>query len=374
MMRRGADRLVLVATLLVIAVLVGLAVLVTVTHQQAIQDVQKRFHDRAAVSASVTQAVFSVSLQGMQAQANAALGGRRISPKALRKITSDGSLAYAEVLDDHGRVLASTPNAPRQRVLSHPAYVRQASGGTAAFSDVYGSPDSSDQVVEWAIPFSVNPGRRVEILAIRVSRLSDLVASILSRLPTLRQGDAALIDSKGMILGSPTPGLNPGDHLPDAALLKAATGASQGDYTSGGMDRRFASSRLAGTPWKVVLAADHDVLYAEANGARRTVPWVVFALLALVAIAGLFLLRRATRASADIARREASRRYALEINDNVIQRLTVAKLAMETGHEEVGLERISETLREAQRLVSELIGDRELESGDLRRSEKVTSS
>ena len=116
------------------------------------------------------------------------------------------------------------------------------------------------------------------------------------------------------------------------------------------------------------------MLYAEANGVRRTVPWIVFALLALTSIAGLILLRRATRASADIARREASRRYALEINDNVIQRLTVAKLALETGHEEVGLERITETLLEAQRLVSELIGDRPVESGDLRRKEKVTSS
>jgi hypothetical protein len=373
-MRRGADRLVLVATVIVVLVLAGLAVLVTVTHQQAIRDIQKRFHDRATVSASVTEAVFSVSMQGTQAQANSTLGDKKVSPRALERIARAGSLAYAEVLDDHGRVIASTKGAPRERALSRPGYVRRALAGSAALSDVYGDPSSSDQVVEWAIPFSVYPTRRVEILAVRLSRLSDLVAGILSRLPTLRQGEAAVVDSRGTIIGSPTPGLNPGAHYPDRALLQAASHGAEGDYTEDGQDRRFASSTMAGTPWKVLLAADHDVLYAEANGARRIVPWIVFVLLALATIAGLFLLRRATRASADIARREASRRYALEINDNVIQRLTVAKLALETGHEEVGLERISETLLEAQRLVSELIGDRPVESGDLRRKEKVASS
>jgi hypothetical protein len=252
--------------------------------------------------------------------------------------------------------------------------VRSALNGTAMLSGVYGPPSSADQVVEWAVPYSVLPTRRVEIVGARLSLLSGFMSSILSRLPQLDQGLSAIVDSNGTVIGSPTQGIEGGERLPDPGLLHAMAGAREGDYTANGADRRFASSPIAGTQWRVVLSATHGSLYAEANGARRTVPWIIFGALAVVAIGGLLALGRATRARAEIARREASRRYALEINDNVIQRLTVAKLALETGQEEVSHEKITDTLREAQRLVNQLIGDRTVESGDLRRQEKVESS
>lgn len=65
-------------------------------------------------------------------------------------------------------------------------------------------------------------------------------------------------------------------------------------------------------------------------------------------------------------------RQAVEINDSIVQGLTVAKYAMETGRDEQSREAVEETLRKARVLISELLGEagtgNELRPGDLRRS------
>lgn len=68
---------------------------------------------------------------------------------------------------------------------------------------------------------------------------------------------------------------------------------------------------------------------------------------------------------------KARERQAVEINDNIVQGLTVAKYAMETGHDERSRRAVEETLRSAQHIITELLGERdteiELGPGDLRR-------
>ena len=64
-------------------------------------------------------------------------------------------------------------------------------------------------------------------------------------------------------------------------------------------------------------------------------------------------------------------RQALEINDNIVQGLTVAKYAMDSGQDERSRLAVEDTLRSAQGIITELLGDRnseiELGPGDLRR-------
>ena len=82
---------------------------------------------------------------------------------------------------------------------------------------------------------------------------------------------------------------------------------------------------------------------------------------------GLFVLRRALVAGAELERRELNERHAVEINDNIIQGLALAKYKLQAGEGEASADQVSETLREAQRLVSGLLGDAEVQAGQLRR-------
>jgi hypothetical protein len=68
-------------------------------------------------------------------------------------------------------------------------------------------------------------------------------------------------------------------------------------------------------------------------------------------------------------------RQALEINDNIVQGLTVAQYHLERGKNQHSRAAIEETLRQAQRLITDLLGERgsevELGPGDLKRTEKA---
>jgi hypothetical protein len=71
-------------------------------------------------------------------------------------------------------------------------------------------------------------------------------------------------------------------------------------------------------------------------------------------------------------------RQALEINDNIVQGLTVAKYELDRGKDDRSRDAIEATLRKARALITELLGERETEvelgPGDLRRRAGATVS
>jgi hypothetical protein len=68
---------------------------------------------------------------------------------------------------------------------------------------------------------------------------------------------------------------------------------------------------------------------------------------------------------------KARQAQALEINDNIVQGLAVAKASLEVGKDEQGRAAIEETLRRARDIITDLLGEQgsevELGPGDLRR-------
>jgi hypothetical protein len=69
---------------------------------------------------------------------------------------------------------------------------------------------------------------------------------------------------------------------------------------------------------------------------------------------------------------KARERQALEINDTIVQGLTVAKYAMSIGAEDHSRQAIDDTLVRARAIITELLGEPgtavELGPGDLRRA------
>jgi PAS domain S-box-containing protein len=54
---------------------------------------------------------------------------------------------------------------------------------------------------------------------------------------------------------------------------------------------------------------------------------------------------------------QARQQQALELNDTIVQGLAVAKMALESGHSEKGLEAVTETLKRVKELVAGLLAD-----------------
>jgi len=98
----------------------------------------------------------------------------------------------------------------------------------------------------------------------------------------------------------------------------------------------------------------------------------------LTAAAGIYYLAlRRSRASAPQSAQmfedlKARERQALEINDNIVQGLTVAKYAMSIGAEDHGRQAIDDTLVRARAIITDRLGEPgseiEFGPGDLRRA------
>jgi hypothetical protein len=209
-------------------------------------------------------------------------------------------------------------------------------------------------------------GQRALVSGGRAGLLSRFLSGFLRSVPNDSSATSYVIDSNEKLVGGTGKGVRAGASLPDPELGAALAGETRGSYDG---DRYFASAPVAGSPWRVVLSASKDDLYSSVNGTQRAIPWLIFVAFALVAALGLILFRRVLVSNAQLQRAELSRVHALEINDNVVQRLVVAKLALERGAHETSHEKLVETLHETQQLVTSLLEEKDIAPGVLRREE-----
>jgi hypothetical protein len=338
-----------------VLVLAVFAYLIADSQSEERENVQQRFRDVAQVSAAVTDGIFQAALQGSQQQAATNFAGP-VDESALNEYVSRGQLLYAAVLDADGRRIAATPKAPQ----SGPAVDVALEKGEARFSDVMGEGKAAG--VEWAIPYETPAGRRFLVQGSPASAFEDFLTASLGRLPNFADAETVMVDGAGVVLGGTRLSTPVGDKLEDGDLLEALGEGNSGEY---GSDRYFASGAISGSPFRIVLDTSDSKLYESISG--ESVPWIIFAAFALMSLLGLYLLRRSTMAAAELERRELNERHAVEINDNIIQGLALAKYQLQVGEGEASAAQVAETLREAQRLVSGLLGDAEVQAGQLRR-------
>ena len=343
------------AALLAALILGVFAYLLVEARSDEKEDVEKRFRDVAQVSAAVTNGIFQTAFQGTQRQAAEDFSGP-VEERDLAAFAQEGQSRYVAVFDDRGRRLGATPGAPGPG----PAVKVARETGQPRLSDVMGS--GGEATIEFAIPYETPSGRRIFVQGSPTEPFADFLAASLGQLPSFADAETAMVDSNGIVLGGDNLSTPPGERLEDTELLDALGTDEYGTY---GGERYFASSGITSTPFEIVLDTSEDELYDSISG--QAVSWIIFAAFALALLAGLVLLRRTSLTAAELQRRELNERHAVEINDNIIQGLALAKYQLQVGEGEASAAQVSETLREAQHLVSGLLGDAEVQAGQLRR-------
>lgn len=326
------------------------------SQSQAHRDLEKRFAERADVSAAVVQAIFEVSGSATLQRAGDALGGARPDRRALIQLAEQGRWSYGEVIAGDGERLTATPRTPEKN--GGDRHVQQAlASGRSVLADL----NVQRKVVEWAVVFKAGDGtNRVLLIGLDQKLIANFLNTFLASIPRTEKGESFVLGSNFVQVGGPMAGNMPGDRDLLGALR---AGRASGGY---GDDRYFAAEPIGGSTWKVVLTTPQATLYAPVEGSRRTVPWLIFIGFALTALFGLFMLRRVAAAQAEIERRRLNQHHAMEINDNIIQRLVLAKYALDRGSQEISHDKLAETLEEAQRLVSGLLEEHP-SAGSLRR-------
>jgi hypothetical protein len=353
------------AVALVVALLAVFAYSLADSQHRQRRDVEKRFHDRATVSAALTDAIFSLSATQTSTQDSLRFGGATVDRAALIRMARQGQAAYIEIVGNDGRVLGATPGAPMRTSVSTPYVAAALKDGRTHLSDLLPGPRAT-KLIEWAIAFRSGAGRRVQLSGLRQRLLAQFLGGFLGQVPNVASADSYVVDGRGLVVGSTTRSAPLGAELPDRDLAKALAKHREGSYGDG---RYFTSTPISGSDWRVVLSASDSELYDSINGGRRAIPWIIFAAFALTAALGLVLLRRVLLTGRELERAELSRTHALEINDNIVQRLVMAKYALDRGSTETTQEKVAETLHEAQQLVTSLLEEKEIGPGTLRRTE-----
>ncbi|MHB1262283.1 MAG: hypothetical protein ACYC2H_11275 [Thermoplasmatota archaeon] len=125
--------------------------------------------------------------------------------------------------------------------------------------------------------------------------------------------------------------------------------------------------QLLDVPLGIASAAGVAIQAEYANNLHM---WVIDILTAVAAVSYWMLRRRFPALVSGAAVFEdlrARQRRALEINDNVVQGLARAKMALDMGRNSEGDEAVADTLAKARHIITGLLGDEEVKAGSLRR-------
>jgi signal transduction histidine kinase len=303
-MRRQSRVLLLVAAAAVAALMAVFAVELIDSQAKARRDVENRFRDRAKVTGALTESIFGSTSSSTQAENARRYGGRQVSPAALAGQAKQGRLQYLMVLDQRGRIIATSPGTPPaagRAIRARPAYVRDALAGQPfALSNVQ-NPGRPDASLGYAQPFQTRFGRRVAVSGFGAKLLYEFLGGYLAQVPKVKGGRAYVLDQHGAVIGSPDKDLRPGEIVHEPGLLSTLAkhdhGSVGGDY--------FASSVVKGSPWQVVVVASKGKLFASVGGARKWIPWILFVGFGLAAAVALVLIARVVRGAAELSRANA---------------------------------------------------------------------
>ncbi|MFL5840788.1 MAG: hypothetical protein ACJ77Z_10115 [Thermoleophilaceae bacterium] len=337
----------------------------SLAHSQAQQrrDLEKRFKDRADVAAVVNESIFKLASSGAMAADASQFGAKTVPAAALEQRAAQNDQVYSQIVAADGTGLATTQAAPGRDPLGEPHVKKALTSGRTEYSSIMRGPGGIP-IIETATAFKTPFGVRLDVTGVKAKPVADFLNAFLTKLPSVADAQSYVIDPSGKLIASPGSKIRPGAELPDRALAAAASKRDSGAYGDG---RYFASAPIPSSPWRIVLSASEDSLYSTINGSERILPWVIFAAFVAAVAFGLFLLRRVLVANTELERAELSRRHALEINDNVVQRLVVAKYALDRGATEASQQKLAETLRETQQLVTSLLEQKDIAPGSLRR-------
>ena len=143
----------------------------------------------------------------------------------------------------------------------------------------------------------------------------------------------------------------------DATSMLYALPVSLAGMSYGRRGGAIAAVAAAVLLWAWVVA-DPDVTLSALGWASRLVPML---LLGVLVGAAAEAVEEATDARLALAVADARRRDAAEVNDAIIQRLTVAKWQLEADNSDAAAELLGEAMGEAQKVVADLLEGSDLD-------------
>jgi diguanylate cyclase (GGDEF)-like protein len=283
-----------------VVVLGVLATGIVVSRQHSRSGILTNYRLRGTTSAGFVSAFIAQQAARERAAAEQLLAGRDVSAARFELVAGAFGDGAAVLLDDHGRVLATSPPDAfllGRSIAAHFAHLAAAERGIVSVSDLAPSPVNGEPVATVTVPFATSRGRRVFGVAYRVSG-SGLAAFVDHTIP-YPEHEVYLVDSANNLLAASPRTLASTLSLADPALARAASRSTEGSIAGARSASTFTAARVPGTSWRLLIKVPDSRLYASIDGALSVIPWLIFT---LVAFLGALLVVLYGRSLADRAR------------------------------------------------------------------------
>jgi len=282
----------------------GASALLAGSQSRARQAVEERFAIRASIASRFVTTYVGDLVAGQKTQARRHLAARRVSATGFRRTMRDNGYSAAVLLDQHGHVMQVHPAKPAllgRDITGKYPHLRRALQGGVAVSKVVPSAARGIPVVAFASPFASVDGRRVFSGAYDVA--STPVGAYLRNAIPIRHSALYVLDPSGTVIArnGEQPRAPQRLTVVDPALAASLEHRSEGSSGAGDGQRRYVSSSIAGTPWRVVVAAPSKLLYDAVRGANTWLAWLALAGLAVVSLLALVLSHRYVEGRARLA-------------------------------------------------------------------------
>jgi diguanylate cyclase (GGDEF)-like protein len=277
----------------VIGVIGTLAGGIVISQQQSRTRLLNTFRMRGTTSATFVSTFLAQQAHRELVAADRALAAPHVSPERFRLLVAVFGSSAAVLLDSAGRVLDVAPGDPallgKQIAYRYP-HLAAAERGRIAVSGVVPSAVRGVPVAAVAVPFSTPGGRRVFSAAYSTSG-STLGAFVDDTVP-YGEHDVYLVDAAGnLVAASPKTDRRSLSEV-DPALARSSARGSLGAVGGAGPARTFTAAPVRGTSWRLLIAIPDSRLYASIGGWSQRIPWLVFALVTLLAVTlGLVVAR-----------------------------------------------------------------------------------
>ena len=253
-----------------------------------------RFETRAELTASFARDFVEDLAERERTQAERLLSGPEVDQVAFESVVRGFDFEAAVLLDDAGRLLHVWPARPdligRDMTVDY-AHLRTAVGGQIGVSEMVPSAARGIPVTAVAVPFDTGVGRRVFSGAFSPSTTP--LGAYLDSVVPVSGGTAYLTDRSGAVLAGGSGAARDSGELKDLSIGVSEVRSSSGRVTA-------AVAAVPGSPWRVVLVAPSDGLYAPVD-AERLSPWVLLMALAASGCFAVVLFVRLGRARAEAA-------------------------------------------------------------------------
>ncbi len=283
--RTRANVVVGIAAVVVVGALVLVGSQLRDTQASSREQLLERFHDRAAVVSALMQAV--ISSAAATSEQTQRYGAEDVDDAALDRAVAEGRLAYAVLLDGDGVIAQSSTLAPaaRSRVLASRTARATLSGAPVWLSDAEPDGRNGPVVIDLAVAFETPAGRRVLVSGVPTTMLSGFLSSYLQRVPG-NGSSAYVVDGRGAVVAARDARTKIGETVTEPGLVEALRGGPSGEFTG---DRRFTTAPIPSSTWRIVLTAPESVLLDSVSGARKWLPWLIYAALGILAFGFLAL-------------------------------------------------------------------------------------